>query len=136
MSYAFHKGGMMGQDANPEACFVLPAVTHRDIVTSFLPHWKGTRAYILARQLSGFAETFSQYAIEIWPNGNSMLPEVDMRAEAVLFVTHETPTLTFGRDTKRCARAALYLFRPVRSGPCGAARICHAAFKAFIAHDR
>ena len=118
MSYAFPKGGMMVQDANPEgtaifteAYAVLPAVTHTDIVTSFLPHWEGTRAWILARPLSGFAETFSQYAIEIQPEGGSMTPEVDVRAEAALFVTHGTPTLTLGRDTYTL-RAGSFVFIP------------------------
>lgn len=29
----------------------------RDIVSSQLPHWQGTRLWVLARPLSGFAET-------------------------------------------------------------------------------
>jgi len=33
----------------------------RDIVTSNLPFWNNTRLWVLARPLSGFAETFSQY---------------------------------------------------------------------------
>ena len=39
----------------------------RDIVTSYLPHWTDTRAWIIARPLTGFAETFSQYIIEVFP---------------------------------------------------------------------
>ena len=50
-----------------DAYAVIPADTQRDIVTSFLPGWDGTRAWILARPLSGFAETFAQYAVEVAP---------------------------------------------------------------------
>jgi (S)-ureidoglycine aminohydrolase len=105
-TYAFPKGGLPGQDQNPEgtavfteAYAVLPAVTHSDIVTSFLPGWEGTRAWILARPMSGFAETFAQYAVEIAPEGGSSEPEPDFEAQAVIFVAHGTPTLTLGRAT-------------------------------------
>ena len=73
MSYAFPPGGLPGQEVSPvgtavftEAYAVLPAETQRDIVTSLLPGWVGARAWILARPLSGFAETFAQYASN-WP---------------------------------------------------------------------
>ena len=104
--YAFPRGGLPGQQGNPEgravfseAYAVLPAETHTDIVTSFLPGWENTRAWILARPLSGFAETFAQYAVEIGPEGGSNQPEPDMEAEAVLFVAHGIPTLRLGRDS-------------------------------------
>ena len=104
--YAFPKGGLPSQNAHPEgtAIFtesyaVLPAVTHTDIVTSFLPGWEGTRAWILARPLSGFAETFAQYAVEVAPEGGSAEPEPDHDAQAAIFVTHGTPTLTLGRES-------------------------------------
>ena len=32
-----------------------------------LPHWERTRRWVLARPLSGFAETFSQYLMEVGP---------------------------------------------------------------------
>jgi (S)-ureidoglycine aminohydrolase len=106
MSYAFPPGGMPDQSQHPdgtaiftEAYAVLPALTQTDIVTSFLPNWEGTRVWVLARPLSGFAETFSQYAIEIQPEGGSASPEPDVRAECALFVAYGTPTLTLGRDT-------------------------------------
>ena len=44
-----------------------PASTMRDIVTSYLPGWTGMRMWIIARPLSGFAETFSQYIVELAP---------------------------------------------------------------------
>ena len=48
-----------------EAYAVLPRGTMRDIVTSNLPFWEGTRLWVIARPLSGFAETFSQYIVEV-----------------------------------------------------------------------
>ena len=91
--YAFPPAGLPGQDqlCNSHAVFtqsyaVLPSSTMRDIVTSFLPHWQGTRAWVLARPLSGFAETFTQMIVEVDPNGGSDQPEPIAKAEAVLFV--------------------------------------------------
>ena len=52
-----------------EAYAVLPRGTMRDIVTSFLPFWERTRLWVIARPLSGFAETFSQYIMEVQPGG-------------------------------------------------------------------
>ena len=69
-----------------EAYAVLPRGTMRDIVTSALPFWEQTRLWIIARPLSGFAETFSQYIVEVAPGGGSDRPELDPSAEAVLFV--------------------------------------------------
>ncbi len=57
-----------------------------DIVTSALPFWTGTKAWILARPLSGFAETFAQYLMEVAPGGGSAQPEPDPTAQGVLFV--------------------------------------------------
>ncbi|MEM6941303.1 MAG: bifunctional allantoicase/(S)-ureidoglycine aminohydrolase [Pseudomonadota bacterium] len=65
---------------------VLPKGTMRDITVSYLPFWKHTRAWVLARPLSGFAETFSHYLMETAPGGGSERPETEAAAEAVLFV--------------------------------------------------
>ncbi|GAA1901726.1 bifunctional allantoicase/(S)-ureidoglycine aminohydrolase [Lapillicoccus jejuensis] len=67
-----------------------------DIVTSRLPHWTGMRMWVLARPLSGFAETFSQYVVEVSPGGGSDRPELDPGAEAVLFVVDGELELTVG----------------------------------------
>ena len=64
----------------------IPKGVMRDIVTSYLPHWDKTRAWIIARPLSGFAETFSQYIMEVSPQGGSERPEPDAQAEGVLFI--------------------------------------------------
>lgn len=77
-----------------EAYAVLPRGTMRDIVTSALPFWDATRLWVLARPLSGFAETFSQYVVEVSPGGGSDRPETDPGAEAVLFVVDGGCTLT------------------------------------------
>jgi len=102
-TYAFPPGGHPDQSKSPvgtaiftDAYAVIPAVTQRDIVTSFLPGWDSTRAWILARPLSGFAETFAQYAIELGPEGGSNTPEPEMDAQAILFVAHGTAHLTLG----------------------------------------
>jgi (S)-ureidoglycine aminohydrolase len=65
---------------------VLPKGVMRDIVTSFLPHWEHTRVWIIARPLSGFAETFAHYIVEMAPGGGSERPEPDRSAQGVLFV--------------------------------------------------
>jgi len=69
-----------------EAYAVLPRRTMTDIVTSHLPFWDETRLWVIARPLSGFAETFSQYIVEVSPGGGSDRPELDPGAEGVLFV--------------------------------------------------
>ncbi|WP_349363067.1 MAG: bifunctional allantoicase/(S)-ureidoglycine aminohydrolase [Roseitalea porphyridii] len=78
---------LTGRAVFTEAYAVIPRGVMRDIVTSNLPHWDGTRAWVLARPLSGFAETFSQMIVEVAPGGGSDRPEPDETAEAVLFVT-------------------------------------------------
>lgn len=105
MRYAFPSGGLPSQNEHPEstaifteAYAVIPASVQTDIVTSFLPGWTGTRVWILARPLSGFAETFSQYAVELAPEGGSNDPEPDMDAQAILFVARGTAHLTLGAD--------------------------------------
>jgi (S)-ureidoglycine aminohydrolase len=77
-----------------EAYVVIPRGSMTDIVASFLPFWDDTRLWVLARPLSGFAETFSQYALEVAPGGGSDRPESDPQAEAVLFVLTGSVSLT------------------------------------------
>ena len=93
LRYHVPKGGLPPQDAlmDERAVFTqayafLPASTMSDITASLLPHWNNTRLWIIARPLSGFAETFSQYLMEVAPGGGSKSPEPDEKAEAVLFV--------------------------------------------------
>ena len=96
-TYSVPPGGLPWQDelltgraVFTEAYAVIPKGVMRDIVTSALPFWDATRAWILARPLSGFAETFSQYIMEVAPGGGSERPEPDSGAEGVLFVVEGT----------------------------------------------
>lgn len=77
-----------------DAYAVIPKGTMRDIVTSFLPFWDDTRLWVIARPMTGFAETFSQYIMEVQPGGGSDKPELDLQAEGVLFVVEGSFTLT------------------------------------------
>ncbi len=91
--YAAPQGGhppqtqlLTGRAVFTEAYVVIPKGVMGDIVTSALPFWDATRAWILSRPLSGFAESFAQYVMEVAPNGGSEKPEPDPDAEGVLFV--------------------------------------------------
>jgi (S)-ureidoglycine aminohydrolase len=77
-----------------EAYAVIPKGVMSDIVASPLPHWEKTRAWVIARPLSGFAETFSQYIMEVLPGGGSDRPEPDAGAEGALFVVEGQLTVT------------------------------------------
>ncbi len=70
-----------------EAYAVIPRTVMRDIVTSYLPGWQGMRMWMLARPLSGFAETFSQYVVELAPGGGSDAPDQDPEVQHAFFVT-------------------------------------------------
>ncbi|MBL4769247.1 MAG: (S)-ureidoglycine aminohydrolase [Rhodobacteraceae bacterium] len=100
-TYYAPQGGHPGQDQImtdramfTEAYAVIPKGTMRDIVTSCLPFWDATRLWVLSRPLSGFAETFSQYIMEVQPGGGSDRPETDADAQAVLFVVEGGVQLT------------------------------------------
>jgi (S)-ureidoglycine aminohydrolase len=73
-----------------EAYVVVPRGSVTDIVASRLPFWEQTRLWVLARPLTGFSETFSQYVVEVSSGGGSDQPEPDPDAEAVLFVLEGT----------------------------------------------
>ena len=115
MSYATPPGGLPPQTALfanravfKEAYAVIPHGVMRDIVTSRLPGWEDTCAWVLARPMSGFAETFSYYVMEVSPGGGSTRPEPDEDAEAVLFVVEGTLELTL--DDTHTLRAGSYVF--------------------------
>ncbi|PFG32974.1 bifunctional allantoicase/(S)-ureidoglycine aminohydrolase [Sanguibacter antarcticus] len=69
-----------------EAYTVIPRGVLRDIVTSNLPGWTKTRAWVLARPIAGFATTFAQYSVEVAPGGGSDHPEEEAAVESVVFV--------------------------------------------------
>ena len=85
---------LTGRAMFTEAYAVIPKGVMGDIVTSFLPFWERTRLWIIARPLSGFAETFSQYIMEVAPGGGSQRPELDAAAEGVIFVVEGMLVLT------------------------------------------
>jgi (S)-ureidoglycine aminohydrolase len=118
MNYYVPRGGLPPQSALTtdrarfnEAYAVIPARTLSDITTSFLPGWDATRLWVLARPLSGFAETFSQYVVEVSAGGGSDQPEADPDAEAVLFVVDGSPTLTVD-GAEQALSAGSYAFLP------------------------
>ena len=76
----------------------IPRRVMSDIVTSFLPGWQKTRAWIIARPMTGFAETFAQYIVEVSPGGGSDTPEPDTGAQGVIFVVKGNPTLSLNGD--------------------------------------
>lgn len=83
-----------GRAAFTEAYALIPGGVMTDIVTSCLPHWIATRVWVIARPMSGFFDTFSQYIVEVGPGGGSSQPENNPNAEAVLFLTHGEMLLT------------------------------------------
>ena len=122
--YAVAKGGLppltqdlakdlLGQEARftPAYAFI-PHRVLADIVASTLPFWQGTRLWVLARPLSGFAETFSHYLMELAPQGGSDRPDDDADAEHVLFVVEGEITLSYN-DQKTILTAGGYAYLPV-----------------------
>lgn len=77
---------MTGRAVFTESYAVIPRGVMSDIVTSKLPFWGNTRAWILARPMSGFAETFSHYIMEVAANGGSTKPEPEPEAQSALFI--------------------------------------------------
>lgn len=92
---------LTGRAVFTEAYAVIPRGVMMDIVTSFLPFWEQTRLWIISRPLSGFAETFSQYIMEVQPGGGSDRPELDPSAEGALFVVEGEVTVTLDGNAHR-----------------------------------
>jgi len=121
-SYYAPKGGLPPQTdlitdraVFTEAYAVIPKREFSDIVTSFLPHWDKTRVWVIARPLSGFAETFSQYIMEVQPGGGSERPEPDAGAEGVFFVVEGEVTVTIA-DKSHVLTPGGYAYLPPASG--------------------
>ena len=102
---------LTGRAVFKEAYAIIPKGVMQDIVTSMLPFWEGTRAWILARPLTGFAETFSQYIVEVSPGGGSDWPETDSNAEAAFFVVQGDLTLEVSGKKHRLASGG-FAFMP------------------------
>lgn len=91
----------------PKGCF-------SDIVTSALPGWSQTRLWLIARPMTGFSETFSQYVMEVAPGGGSDTPDAEDGAEHWLFFTSGLATLTLD-GTGYEMDAGSYAFIPAGS---------------------
>ncbi|MAN14967.1 MAG: (S)-ureidoglycine aminohydrolase [Dinoroseobacter sp.] len=77
-----------------DAYAVIPRGTMSDIVTSLLPFWDKARFWVIARPMTGFAETFSQYVGEVEPGGGSDRPETDASAQSGILVMSGTLSIT------------------------------------------
>jgi len=102
---------LTGRAVFTDAYAVIPKGVIRDIVTSYLPHWDKTRVWVLARPLSGFAETFSHYLIDVAPGGGSESPEPDAGAEGALFVVGGELTLKLA-GTEHVLRPGGFAYLP------------------------
>jgi (S)-ureidoglycine aminohydrolase len=102
-SYHFPKGGLPPQTSlmtgraifTTAYCFI-PNGCFSDIVTSYLPGWNKTRLWLIARPMTGFSETFSQYVMEVSPGGGSDTPDAETAAEHWLFFTDGSASLVIG----------------------------------------
>ncbi len=100
-----------------EAYAVIPKGVMRDIVTSAFPFWTGTRAWVLARPMTGFAETFAQSIVEIAPGGGSDRPEPEAGVQGALFVVQGSVTVTLdGQDHALTPGGFAYLLKRGATG--------------------
>jgi (S)-ureidoglycine aminohydrolase len=104
-----------GRAVFTEAYAVIPKGVMSDIVTSYLPFWDRTRLWVLSRPLSGFAETFSQYIMEVQPGGGSDQPEPEADAEGVFFVVEGEITVTLDGEAHILTPGG-YAYLPPASG--------------------
>ncbi|MCO6386423.1 bifunctional allantoicase/(S)-ureidoglycine aminohydrolase [Aliihoeflea sp. 40Bstr573] len=104
-----------GRAVFTDAYAVIPKGVMSDIVTSYLPFWEKTRLWVLSRPLSGFAETFSQYIMEVQPGGGSGQPEPEADAEGVFFVVEGEITVTLD-DERHVLTPGGYAYLPPASG--------------------
>ena len=70
-----------------EAYTVIPRGVLSDIVTSVLPEWTDTRAWIVNRPVAGGATTYYQAIVEVKPGGGAQRPEPQPEVQSFLFVT-------------------------------------------------
>ena len=122
-----------------ESYAVIPARSLSDITASFLPHWQNTRAWVLARPMSGFAETFSHYIVEVAPSGGSDRPDDTAGVEAVLYVVDGVLDLTLD-GAKHALTAQSYVYLPSGAdwsimNPSDATATFHWIRKAYAAVD-
>ena len=105
---------MTGRAIFTDAYAVIPRGCFSDIVTSALPGWTQTKLWLIARPMSGFSETFSQYVMEVAPGGGSDAPDAEAGAQHVLFVTDGQITLTL-EDQSHSLTTGGYAYIPAGS---------------------
>jgi (S)-ureidoglycine aminohydrolase len=118
-TYFTDLGGLAPQSRMPDdkaifttAYALIPKTVMSDIVTSFLPHWQGMRMWVIARPLSGFAESFSHYVVELsGEDAGSTNPDQDDNAQHVIFVVGGELTLTINGAVHVLARGG-YAYIP------------------------
>ena len=59
-----------------------PSSVISDITTSYLPFWDKTRLWVIARPMTGFAETFLHYIMEVGAGGGSTTPDTNAEAQS------------------------------------------------------
>ncbi|MFT4468822.1 bifunctional allantoicase/(S)-ureidoglycine aminohydrolase [Arthrobacter sulfonylureivorans] len=84
-----------------EAYTVIPRGVLRDIVTSVLPGWAGTRCWVLNRPVPGGASTFAQYLMEVDPGGGAERPEEQPTVQGFIFVLGGELSVTIDGDQRR-----------------------------------
>ena len=94
-----------------EAYAIIPKKVLTDIVISYLPFWNDMRMWVIARPLTGFSETFSQYIVDLKPGGGSDKPELDPAAEGVLLVVEGEMDVTIEGETHHMEEGG-YAFLP------------------------
>ncbi|QPZ37439.1 bifunctional allantoicase/(S)-ureidoglycine aminohydrolase [Paramicrobacterium chengjingii] len=94
-----------------EAYQVTPRGVLRDIVTSNLPDWNTTRAWVLAKPIAGFSTTFAQLIVEVGAGGGSDKPEPEAGVESVVFVLRGSLVATID-GTEHVLDAGGYAYLP------------------------
>lgn len=107
-------GLMTGRAIFTDAYAVIPKGCFSDIVTSYLPNWRETRLWMIARPMTGFSETFSQYVMEVAPGGGSDAPDPDDGVQHWLFMTEGLATLTLNGEASEM-EAGSYAYIPAGS---------------------
>ncbi len=85
---------MTGKAIFTDAYCLIPRGCFSSILTSSLPGWTRTHLWLIARPMTGFSETFSQYVMEVAPGGGSDAPDPEPHAQSVIFVTDGLVDLT------------------------------------------
>ncbi len=105
---------MTGRAIFTDAYAFIPKGCFSDIVTSYLPNWRDTKLWMIARPMTGFSETFSQYVMEVASGGGSDAPDPDDGVEHWLFMTQGLATLTLNGEASEM-EAGSYAYIPAGS---------------------